>query len=215
MGNTTNSFVRATGHRPLPDWVSKYSPTNQHPVVSVNWNDAVAYAKWAGKRLPTEAEWEKAARGGLVGKWHPWGNAELDGTQCNFADKSLREIWKRERSDEDNWAHKSIDDGYAYTAPVGSYPPNGYGLYDMGGNVIEWCFDAYDRNFYANSPSQNPIAQIIVKDGENNIVAINKLRVARGGSWLDSTIWIASRLGVDPKNMVINLGFRCAKSVVP
>ena len=212
-----NEFVRATGHRPLPDWVSKYSPTNQHPVVSVNWNDAVAYAKWAGKRLPTEAEWEKAARGGLVGKQHPWGNAELDGTQCNFADKSLREIWKRERSDEDNWADKNIDDGYAYTAPVGSYPPNGYGLYDMGGNVTEWCFDAFDGNFYANSPRRNPIADILIRDGENNIVAINKLRVMRGGSWYYSpgAVWIASRNGNSPTLRHINHGFRCVKSVTP
>ena len=212
-----NQFVYDAGHRPFPDWVAKYSPTDQHPVVGVTWDDAMAYAKWAGKRLPTEAEWEKAARGGLVGKFQAWGDAALDGTQCNFADKSLREVWNTERKPEDNWADKNIDDGYAYTAPVGSYPPNGYGLYDTAGNVWEYCFDAYDKNFYANSPSQNPIAQIIVKDGESNIVAINKLRVSRGCSWLDgpASIWIASRLGVDPKNTTINHGFRCAKSVVP
>ena len=212
-----NQFVHDAGHRPLPDWVSKYSPTDQHPVVGVTWHDAMAYAKWAGKRLPTEAEWEKAARGDLVGKFQAWGDAALDGTQCNFADKSLSEVWNTERKPEDNWADKIIDDGYAYTAPVGSYPPNGYGLYDTAGNVWEYCFDAYDKNFYVNSPSQNPIAQIIVKDGENNIVAINKLRVSRGGSWLDglASIWIASRLGVDPKNATINHGFRCAKPVVP
>ena len=212
-----NQFVRATGHPPLPDWVSKYSPTDQHPVAGVTWHDAMAYAKWAGKRLPTEAEWEKAARGGLIGTDHPWGNAPLDGTQCNFADKSLWEIWDKERNDEDNHADKNIDDGYTYTAPIGSYPPNGYGLYDVAGNVWEWCFDAYDENFYANSPRQNPIAQIIVKDGENNIVAINKLRVSRGGSWHNapSRIWIASRVGGDPKEKPINQGFRCVQSVTP
>ena len=212
-----NEFVRATGHRPLPDWVSKYSPTDQHPVVGVSWHDAIAYAEWAGKRLPTEAEWEKAARGGLVGKNHPWGNAELDGTQCNFADKSLSKVWDRERKPEDNWADKNIDDGYVYTAPVGSFPPNGYGLYDMGGNVTEWCFDAFDENFYANSPRRNPIADILIRDGENNIVAINKLRVMRGSSWYNSpvAVWIASRLGVDPKHATISYGFRCVKSVTP
>ena len=212
-----NQFVRDTGHRPLPDWVSKYSPTDQHPVVSVSWHDAMAYAKWAGKRLPTEAEWEKAARGGLVGTNHPWGNAPLDGTQCNFADKSLWEIWDKERDSEDNYADKNIDDGYAYTAPVGSYPPNGYGLYDMGGNITEWCFDAYDENFYANSPRQNPIADILIKDGENNIVAINKMRVLRGGSWhySPSAVWIAGRNRSLPTERHINHGFRCVKPVVP
>ena len=212
-----NQFVRETGHHSLRDWSSTYSPTYRHPVVSVNWDDAMAYAKWAGKRLPTEAEWEKAARGGLIGKQHPWGNAALDGTQCNFADKSLSEVWDREREPDDNHADKNINDGYAYTAPVGSYPSNGYGLYDMGGNVTEWCFDAYDENFYANSPRRNPIADILIRDGENNIVAINKMRVLRGGSWYYSpgAMWIASRHGNPPTLRHINHGFRCAKSVTP
>ncbi len=212
-----NQFIRATGHRLLLDNISVYSPTNRHPVVFVSWLDAMAYAKWAGKRLPTEAEWEKAARGGLVGKEHPWGNAALDGTQCNFADKSLSDVWDRGGNDGDNWADKNIDDGYVYTAPVGSYPPNGYGLYDMAGNVWEWCFDAYDENFYSNSPYRNPIADIIVKDEKNNIIEINKLRVSRGASWNDGppSVWIASRREVDPHVRWGNTGFRCAKSVTP
>ena len=212
-----NEFVSATEHRPLPDWVSKYSPTDRHPVVGVTWDDAIAYAKWAGKRLPTEAEWEKAARGGLIGTDHPWGNAPLDGTQCNFADKSLWEVWDKERNDEDNDADKNIDDGYAYTAPVGSFPPNGYGLYDMAGNVTEWCFDAFDGNFYANSPRRNPIADILIRDGENNIVAINKLRVMRGGSWyhFPLAVWIACRTPNSPTLRHRNGGFRCVKSVTP
>ena len=212
-----NQFVRATNYRPLPDWVYRYSKTDAHPVIGVSWHDARAYAKWAGKRLPTEAEWEKAARGGLVQKNHSWGNAAVDGTQCNFADKNLRIIWDREREPENNWADKNLDDGYAYTAPVGSYPPNRYGLYDMVGNVWEWCFDAYDENFYANSPYENPVAEILVRDGANNIVAVNKLRVARGTSWYDAVpnIWIASRLRPSPENHIINVGFRCVKSVTP
>lgn len=212
-----NKFIRATGHRPLLDNISVYSPRDRHPVVFVSWHDAMAYAKWAGKRLPTEAEWEKAARGGLVGKEHPWGNAALDGTQCNFADKSLSKVWDRGGNDGDNWADKNIDDGYVYTAPVGSYPPNGYGLYDMAGNVWEWCFDAYDENFYANSPYRNPIADIIVKDKENNIVDINKLRVSRGASWNDGppSVWIASRRQADPHVQWGNTGFRCVKPVTP
>ena len=208
-----NRFLRATGHRPLS--YSKYSPTDQHPVVGVSWHDAMAYAKWAGKRLPTEAEWEKAARGGLVGKEHPWGNAALDGTQCNFADKNLSNVWDEKWGN--NHADKNIDDGYAYTAPVGSYPANGYGLYDMAGNAAEWCFDAYDENLYTNSPRRNPVANIIVKDGENKIVSINKSRVVRGGSWYYSLngVWVANRNGCLPALIFTNHGFRCAKSVNP
>ncbi len=212
-----NQFVRAANYHPLPSWIYKYAPTDAHPVVGVSWHDAKAYAKWAGKRLPTEAEWEKAARGGLIQKNHSWGDAAVDGTQCNFADKSLRTIWNTEREPDDNWADENLDDGYAYTAPVGSYPPNGYGLYDMVGNVWEWCFDAYDKNFYANSPYENPIAEILIKDGANNIVAVNKLRVIRGNSWYDgvSSVWIASRLGQSPEGEITNTGFRCVKSVTP
>ena len=212
-----NQFVRATNYRPLPDWVYRYSSTDAHPVVGVSWHDARAYAKWAGKRLPTEAEWEKAARGGLIQKNHAWGDAAVDGTQCNFADKQLRIIWNREREPDDNWADENLDDSYAYTAPIGSYPPNRYGLYDMVGNVWEWCFDAYDENFYANSTYQNPIAEILIRDGANNIVAINKLRVIRGTSWYDGpmSVWIASRLGQSPEGQVTSVGFRCVQSVTP
>ena len=212
-----NQFVRATNYRPLPDWVYRYSRTDAHPVIGVSWHDARAYAKWAGKRLPTEAEWEKAARGGLVQKNHAWGDAAVDGTQCNFADKNLRIIWDREREPDDNWADENLDDGYAYTAPIGSYPPNEYGLYDMEGNVWEWCFDAYDENFYANSSYENPVAEILVRDGANNIVAVNKLRVIRGSSWYDGppSVWIAGRLGQSPEGIVTNTGFRCVQSVTP
>ncbi len=212
-----NQFVRATNYRSLPEWVYRYSPTDAHPVIGVSWHDARAYAKWAGKRLPTEAEWEKAARGGLVQNNHAWGNTVVDGTQCNFADKSLRIIWDREKEPEDNWADENLSDGYAYTAPVGRYPPNGYDLYDMEGNVREWCFDAYDEHFYANSAYENPIAEILVRDGANNIVAVNKLRVVRGASWYDGplSVWIAGRLGQSPEDEVTNIGFRCVKSVTP
>ena len=210
-----NQFVHETGHRPLPADVSTYSPADRHPVVAVSWHDAMAYAKWAGKRLPTEAEWEKAARGGLVGKQHPWDNAPPDGTQCNFADENLGKVWKKRWGD--NHAEENINDGYAYTAPVGSYPPNGYGLYDMAGNVEEWCFDAYDENFYANSPRKNPIAEILIRDEENNIIEVNKKRVVRGGSWYYSlgAIWIAYRANYIPNHAVNTVGFRCVKSVTP
>ena len=195
-------FVRATRHRLLDLGISKYSPTDQHPVVFVSWDDAMAYAKWTGKRLPTEAEWEYAARGGLEGQKYPWGNAPPDGTRCNFWDEG-------------------IHDGYTYTAPVRSYPPNGYGLYDMAGNVWEWCFDAFnafDENSHANSPSRNPIAGIIIKDEENNRITINELRVGRGGSWRCTAagMRVTERgNGSHTTAILTNKGFRCVKSITP
>ena len=201
-------FVRATGHRDLPDWVSRYSPTYRHPVVGVNWYDAMAYAAWAGKRLPTEAEWEKAARGGLVGQKYPWGNAAPNGTQCNFADKNV----------DYNWSDKSADDGYQFTAPVGSYPPNTYGLYDMAGNVWEWCLDAYDANFYRNPVHRNPIAGAVsISEITNNYTNVKSSRVLRGGSWFNDAqyVRVAYRYGNAPTYAGGSYGFRCARTVTP
>ncbi len=186
-------FTDVTGHgyRAPPFWSdSNFNAPNQ-PVVGVGWDDASAYAGWTGKRLPTEAEWEKAARGGMVGKKHPWGDGELDGTQCNFADKNTNF----------RWSDNSVNDGYEYPAPVGSYRANGYGLYDMAGNVSEWCADWYDKEYYVNSPRRNP------KGADSG-----KLRVLRGGSWLAYGAYflrVASRSFNYPAYTGHNHGFRC------
>ena len=197
-------FVQETGHR-APDWdeVSRYSPTDQHPIVLVSWHDAMAYAKWKGKRLPTEAEWEKSARGGVPEQLYPWGDTVPDGKQCNFADKNLAHFW---------WADKEADDGYAHTAPVGSYPDNEYGLHDMAGNVWEWCLDEYDAGFYAVSPGTNPVSGIdTIKGIVDTFPSVLSPRVLRSGSWLVTvhSVRNAVRFRLHPASLNNTVGFRC------
>jgi len=138
---------------------------DQHPVVQVNYEDAWAYCRWVGRRLPTEAEWEKAARG-ADGRIYPWGNQPVANRLLNFADKNFAS----------DWSDLSIDDGYEYTSLVGAYR-NGaspYGALDMAGNVRNWVQDWYDKIYYSSLSATQPNPQGPT-DGE--------FRVARGGSW--------------------------------
>ncbi len=180
-------FVSETGHRtPNWDYISKFSPTDKHPMILVNWYDAILYARWVGKRLPTEAEWEKAARGGLAGKKYPWGDTLPDGTQTNLS---------------------GIEDGFEFSAPVGSFIPNDYGLYDLLGNVGEWCLDSYK----ANADSNKKIA-----DTTSNFYKIESGRGVRGGAWsYESYQLYGSYRSYIPSANKEDIGFRCVRPVKP
>ena len=187
----------------LHDWNGTDYPVGKtdHPVTFVSWYAAMAYAEWAGKRLPTEAEWEYAARGGLAGKKYPWGDDEPTSAHANYSKFDGSDI---------------LD-----TTPVGQYPANGYGLHDMAGNVSEWCLDAYDADFYAASDnSRNPIAGGETVQGlleTFTSIPTDPERVLRGGSWFysEQDLEVAVRGTYSPAWTPGINGFRCVRPVTP
>jgi len=195
---TSNNMLESTFRfKPWTD--SDYNKDNQ-PVICVRWEDAKAYAEWSGKRLPTEVEWEYAARGGLAGKRYVWGDKwPPPKNSGNFVDETFKKAFP-------DWKIiNGYDDGYVYTAPVGSYKPNGYGLHDMAGNVWELCADWYDNEYYANSPKSNPKGPDL---GEYRVY-----RVMRGGSWGGRDAGygrVAVRYPIAPTGVGTDVGFRCA-----
>lgn len=171
-GNALPQFWGMAGFRCGPDYPD-------HPVTGVSFIDAMNYARWAGKRLPTEAEWEYAARGGLIARSFPLGDS-ADSTTINFGKK------------------------YNGTLKIGSFAPNGFGLYDITGNVWEWTSDFYDGNYYSSSPTENPV-------GPSN----GRFKVIRGGSWHSGKMCVQTyyRNGLPVSWVDFAVGFRCVKDI--
>jgi len=173
-----------------------------HPVVHVTYEDALAYAKWSGKQIPTEAQWEYAARGGMDKKTYTWGN------KPKHLKKKMANIWQGDFP----YKNKNID-GYTGTSPVKSFPANEYGLYDMAGNVWEWTQDWYHPDYFKFSPKKNPIGVEKERSLDPNELGVPK-RITKGGSFLCSEKYCtgyrpSARMASDPKTSLSHTGFRC------
>ncbi len=179
------AYLEATGMKAPPEWdIMKHPQHQNRPVVNLTWSDAASYCKWAGKRLPTEAEWEKAARG-TDGRLYPWGNEAPTRLHANFGKKE--------------WAN------HMALVPVGMFElgKSPYGIYDMAGNVWEWVNDWYDHDYYKKSPTRNPQGP-----------TTGKSKVVRGGNWLylQESLRASFRFNADPSGRQFGYGFRCAKT---
>lgn len=184
-------FMKATGHKAPDDWSYTHASQQNHPVVGVSWYDAVAYAQWAGKRLPTESEWEKAARGD-DGRKYPWGNSPPNAGGRYRANYKI---------DKYGTGH-----GYSYTTPVDNFPMGAspHGVMDMAGNVWEWCADWYHSEYYRTAPKKNPAGP-----------SSGNARVLRGGGWVNDNIHYlrCAFRGSHPPSMKFSyVGFRCAST---
>jgi formylglycine-generating enzyme required for sulfatase activity len=199
------------------NWLNTgFDQTDEHPVVNVSWNDAQAFCEWLshkeGKkyRLPTEAEWEYSCRAHSTTRFYSGDDEDSLRRVANIADKSLKLKWDYtnlknktyEKLITDWFDRVSWDDGYPFTAPVGKFQPNAFGLYDMHGNVWQWCQDSYERDYYKNSPNRDPQGPVA-----------GSFRVIRGGSFDDPArdCRAARRYRYDPADRYYDIGFRVVR----
>ena len=184
-------YASSTG-RGMPE-APGFSQDDRHPVVNVSWDEASGFCSWSGGRLPTEAEWEYAARGGTESWRYPWGDT-LTHERVNYG------------KDECCGGLASGRDRWKFTSPVGSFDANGFNLYDMSGNVWEWVSDWYGEAYYGSSPAIDPRGP-----------SFGSHRVLRGGSWNHNprNLRVSNRAGGTPGYRGLDDGFRCARDVIP